>query len=77
MATEIVDDMAGNGQPKAAVVIIIGEPFSVNDRTLILEEIVKGEWPILSIFYAMPLSLLCTVSELVPAAATFVCFGNC
>ena len=43
MATEFTDDVASGGQPKAAVLLVAGEPFSDGDKTLILEEIVKGE----------------------------------
>ncbi|KAL8577433.1 hypothetical protein ACOMHN_048068 [Nucella lapillus] len=42
MATELVNDLAGSNPPKAAVLLIVGEPFSDGDKQLILEEIVKG-----------------------------------
>ncbi|XP_076443645.1 uncharacterized protein LOC143282070 [Babylonia areolata] len=42
MATEFADDLAGGSSPKAAVLLIVGEPFSDGDKQLILEEIVKG-----------------------------------
>ncbi|KAL8606448.1 hypothetical protein ACOMHN_015537 [Nucella lapillus] len=42
MATEFADDMAGSGQPKAAILLIVGEPFSDSSKQQILEEIVKG-----------------------------------
>lgn len=35
--------IADGGQPKASVLLIVGEPFSDGDKTLILEEIVKGK----------------------------------
>ncbi|KAK7475146.1 hypothetical protein BaRGS_00033638 [Batillaria attramentaria] len=45
MATElgstVADDMAGGAQPKAAILIIVGEPFSEDDKTSILAEIAK------------------------------------
>lgn len=47
MATEVgstlPDDMAGGAQPKAAILLIAGEPFSEDDKTLILAEITKGQ----------------------------------
>lgn len=42
MATELTEDVASGGQPRAAVLLVVGEPFSDGDKTLILEEIVKG-----------------------------------
>ncbi|PVD20059.1 hypothetical protein C0Q70_20553 [Pomacea canaliculata] len=45
MASEgatVLDDVAGAVQPKAAVLLIIGEPFSEEQKTLILAEVTKG-----------------------------------